>query len=314
MTMPVSSDHRRQIHWTAHDIPDQTGKTFLVTGANSGLGLGTSTELARRGAHVIMTARNPAKGEQALNEVKQAAPTSQVDLLALDLASFASIESFANEVQAKLDKLDGLINNAGVMMLKERQTTADGLEMQLGTNHFGHFALTARLWPLLKATPSSRIVTVSSIYGDVKKSQIYWDDVQLERGYSGTTAYAQSKFANQLFTLELAERMQKAALSQRSIAAHPGYTKTNLQRHMGLIGIIGNLLIAQRLEHGILPQLRAATDPSAQSGDYFGPHGIFKMQGFPVRAKFNERAHDQETRQRFWALSEELTGLKFEID
>ena len=292
--------------WTSDDAPDQSGRTALVTGANSGLGFWTTVALARKGARVLMACRNPAKAEAALQRVRAEAPGAQAELVALDLASLASVEQCADEVGSRVTKLDVLVNNAGVMAVPEARTE-DGFEMQLGTNHLGHFALTGRLFPLLQG---GRVVTVSS--GAHKPGRIRFDDLMAERGYKPWRAYSQSKLANLLFTAELDRRHGDVVLAA---AAHPGYAATHLQTSQGskvmdVLMSIGNRLLAQSDKDGAMPSVYAATMPDVQGNDYFGPR-LFELRGTPVRVGRTGAASSAADAQKLWDISEELTKVAF---
>jgi NAD(P)-dependent dehydrogenase (short-subunit alcohol dehydrogenase family) len=295
--------------WRATDIPDQSGKTLLVTGANSGLGLQTSLALARKGARVLMACRNPAKAEQALQKVRADVPGAQVELVSLDLASLASIEAAADEVALRTQQLDVLINNAGVMAIP-RSVTADGFEMQLGTNHLGHFALTGRLLPLLREARAPRVVNVASTAH--KPGTMRFDDLMGEQSYGRWSAYSQSKLANLLFTAELDKRHGDWLTVA---AAHPGYANTHLQSGQGSWLLeqtmrLGNALLAQSDAQGALPQLYAATMPDVRGNEYFGPH-FFELRGYPVRCGRTSKAQSSEDAARLWDVSEELTKVSF---
>ena len=307
--------------WTADDSPDQSGKTVLVTGGNSGLGYETVLQLTRRGARVLMAARDRARGTAALERLAAEAPGSQAELAQIDLADLTSVERFAEGFLAGGQELDVLINNAGVMAIPHRETTAQGYERQFGTNHLGHFALTGRLLPVLARRPGRRVVTVSSNQHKRAKG-IDFDDLQGERGYRPWGAYAQSKLANAMFVLELDRRLRAAGLDIVSAGAHPGFAHTNLQvsgprsggtslvaRGMGL----ATRLFAQPARDGALPTLYAATAADVHGGDYFGPDGPGEMRGHhPTLVQFSAAAHDQAAAARLWAVSEELTGVTFE--
>jgi NAD(P)-dependent dehydrogenase (short-subunit alcohol dehydrogenase family) len=303
--------------WTAQDIPDQDGRTAVVTGANSGLGLITAHELARRGAHVVMACRDTVKGAEAVQQIQAEIPTAKLELLPLDLGDLSSIEAFAATVRggSGADGIDLLINNAGVMA-SPRRHTADGFELQLGTNHLGHFALTARLIDLVALKDGARVVTLSS--GAHKMGRISFDDLQGERHYMRWTAYGQSKLANLLFALELHRRLRTAGSHVASLAAHPGYAATNLQSAAAptldrLIMVVSNLVVAQSADAGALPQLYAATEPKAESGTYIGPDGIGEFRGHPHICQPSGAARSEQTAKRLWEVSEELVSLKFEI-
>jgi NAD(P)-dependent dehydrogenase (short-subunit alcohol dehydrogenase family) len=267
--------------WTPTHMPDQTGRTALVTGANSGLGFQTSLELARHGARVLMACRNPARADAALGRLRLEVPNATVELVAMDLASLASVEEAAADVASRVDALDLLVNNAGVMAVPEGRTV-DGFETQLGTNHLGHFALTGRLLPLLLAAPAARVVTVSS--GAHIVGKIHFEDLQAEHGYDRWRRYGQSKLANLLFTSELQKRAGGALLA---VAAHPGYASTHLQEGQGqpffeALMKVGNVVLAQSDAQGAWPSLYAATMPSVAGNDYYGPL-ILGLRGYPVK-------------------------------
>ena len=307
--------------WTADDIPDQAGKTVLVTGGNSGLGYETVLQLARKGARVLLAARDRGRGTAALKRLGAEAPGNQAELAEIDLADLTSVERFAAGFLAGGEGLDLLINNAGVMAIPHRETTAQGYERQFGTNHLGHFALTGRLLPALARRPGSRVVTVSSNRHKSAKG-IDFDDLQAEHGYRPWGAYDQSKLANAMFVLELGRRLRAAGLDIISAGAHPGFAHTNLQasgprsggtslvaRGMGL----ATRLFAQPARDGALPTLYAATAADVHGGDYFGPDGRGEMRGHhPKLVQFSAAAHDQAAAARLWAVSEELTGVTFE--
>jgi NAD(P)-dependent dehydrogenase (short-subunit alcohol dehydrogenase family) len=298
--------------WSIDDIPEQSGRTALVTGANSGLGLHTSLALARRGARVLMACRNPSRADEALQRVLTDAPGAKAELVSLDLASLQSIRDAAKDVTDRVDALDVLVDNAGVMAIPRAQT-ADGFEMQFGTNHLGHFALTGLLLPLLLSSASPRVVVVSS---DAHKiGRIRFDDLMGEKSYGRWSAYGQSKLANLLFMRELDRR---AAGRLIAAAAHPGYAATNLQSNYGnavidLFMRIGNRVIAQSDEAGAWPQLYAATMPDVQGGEYFGPNGMFGLRGTPDRDTPTKSARDDETARRLWEISEQLTGVTYPL-
>jgi len=305
--------------WTTADIPDLDGKTILVTGANSGLGYETALALAARRAHVLLACRDQAKGRAAVAQINAAAPQARTTLVPLDLASLGDIRRCAETVRAAHPRLDVLVNNAGVMALPYRRTQ-DGFEMQFGTNHLGHFALTGLLLDLLRATPGARIVTVSS--GFHRLGGIRFDDPQSERGYSKWRAYGQSKAANLLFTYELQRKLTAAGSGVLSVAAHPGYAATNLQaagpRMEGSslaerFSELGNSLFAQTAAAGALPQLYAAVAPDVRGGEYFGPSSVGELWGSPRRVSSNAHSRDVAVAQRLWTLSETLTGVRYAL-
>jgi NAD(P)-dependent dehydrogenase (short-subunit alcohol dehydrogenase family) len=299
--------------WTSDQIPDQAGRVAVVTGANSGLGLETARELAQAGARVVLTARDEDKGESARTVIAAAVPAADLDVRILDLASLASVREFAAAVAADHGHVDLLINNAGVMM-PPRSETADGFELQFGTNHLGHFALTGLLLDALVAGTGSRVVTVSSL--EHRPGKLDWDDLQSESGYSPRGAYQQSKFANAVFGLELDRRLRAAGLPVISVLAHPGYSATNLQS-TGPTGVmktflaVGNKILAQGADRGALPQLFAATAPGVDGGQFFGPDGFMQGRGAPTEVQPVGRARDEETATKLWQVSEQLTGVKY---
>jgi NAD(P)-dependent dehydrogenase (short-subunit alcohol dehydrogenase family) len=303
--------------WTAKDIPDLSGRRAVVTGANSGLGLQIALELARHGAQVTMAVRDTGRGEEAATRIRDEAPEAQVALARLDLADLSSVREFATAWSGELDLL---MNNAGVMALP-RRTTADGFEMQLGTNHLGHFALTGLLLPHLLEGGASRVVTMSS--GAHQMGRIRFDNLQGERHYQRWLAYAQSKLANLLFAFELARRAALAGVDLTSVGAHPGYAATNLQtqgarmegsRVKSFLAELGNRVFAQSDAQGALPALYAATMPDVTGGEYFGPDGAGGGRGYPTRAQATKTARDPELAARLWEVSEELTGVVYRMD
>jgi NAD(P)-dependent dehydrogenase (short-subunit alcohol dehydrogenase family) len=294
--------------WSADSIPDQNGKTAIVTGGSAGLGKETARVLASKGARLIVAVRDLNKGEQALADIRQSVPNAKLSLERLDLASLASTKTFADKILASESRLDLLINNAGVMFPPYTKT-ADGFELQFGTNHLGHFALTAHLLPLLLATPDARIVNVSSLAhsgGKLDFADLNWE----RRKYNRTQGYCDSKIANLYFTYELARRLRDKPL--RVIAAHPGMTRTELTRHSGAMM---NLMrpMFQDVSMGALPTLRAACDPGAQSAEYYGPSGFIEGTGPPVKVTSNARSHDAVVGQRLWAVSEQMTGVAYPV-
>ncbi|MGV0811374.1 SDR family NAD(P)-dependent oxidoreductase [Mycolicibacterium boenickei] len=296
--------------WTTVNIPDQTGRTAVVTGANTGLGLETAKALASKGAHVVLAVRNLDKGEAAVEWISRSVPNADLELQRLDLGSLASVREAADEIRTKHERIDLLINNAGVMY-PPKETTADGFELQFGTNHLGHFALTGLLLDRLLPVAGSRVVTVSSI-GHRINAAIHFDDLQWERSYSRVGAYGQSKLANLLFTYELQRRLTGEKTT--ALAAHPGGSDTELMRH--LPGVLQKAVplarpLFQDAAAGALPTLRAATDPGALGGQYFGPDGLGGTRGYPKVVPSSDQSHDLELQRRLWAVSEELTGVTF---
>jgi NAD(P)-dependent dehydrogenase (short-subunit alcohol dehydrogenase family) len=301
--------------WTTEQIPDQTGRTAIVTGANSGLGLVCARELARRGASVLLACRNAEKGAAALQSIAQAAPGARLELAALDLGSLASVRAFAERFRSTHDGLDLLLNNAGVMA-PPRRVTADGFELQFGTNHLGHFALTGRLIGVMEGRADARVVTLSS--NAHKMGRIDFDDLQSERRYSRWRAYGQSKLADLMCALELDRRLRAAGSSVKSLAAHPGYAATNLQSAAvptfdRLVMAVTNVLAAQSADRGALPSLYAATEPGLEGGTYVGPDGIGEFRGHPRPVSPNRAARDELVAARLWEVSEDLTGVRFEL-
>ncbi len=290
--------------WQTQDIPRQDGKTAVITGANSGIGYYTALELARAGARVVIGCRDAARGEAALKALREGSG-GQVELVALDLASQASVRAFAAEVQAAHPRVDLLINNAGVMAMPRREVTVDGFERQFGTNVLGHFALTGLLWPALAASPAARVVTVSSMMAWVARIDL--DDLQSERRYSPMGTYSRTKLADLIFTLELQRRA--AGTSVISVASHPGGSTTNLQRHSfdGLMKLVG-----QSAADGALPSLYAATAADVRGGEYFGPRGWFGARGAPGRARVPRRARDERIAAGLWDRLEQLTGVRLD--
>lgn len=303
------------------NIPDQTGKLAVVTGANSGLGFGITRRLARAGTEVILAVRNLDKGNQAVKQLLAENPTAKLSIEQLDLSSLQSVQDFATRLQTAGRPINLLINNAGIMATPTRNTTADGFELQFGTNHLGHFALTARLLPLLQQAGWARVVTMSSIMNQTGK--INFDDLQLARRYSPYTAYSQSKLANLLFATELHRRSQIYGWKILSNAAHPGATHTNLQStgpNLGRASTSPSFALRlsymipgfwQDIDQGILPALFAATSPSAIGGAYYGPDGFAELTGLPKTARIPRRAKDDATAQKLWEISEQLTGTHF---
>jgi len=304
--------------WTAEDIPDQSGRTVLVTGANSGLGLQTASALAGAGARVLMGCRNVGKAEEARSGILDDHPGAEVEIVALDLSDLASVERAAEEVASGVERLDLLVNNAGVMATPRRETV-DGFELQFGTNHLGHFALTGRLITTLLAADAPRVVNVSSMAHRI--GRMNWDDLNSANGYSRWPAYGQSKLANLLFTQELARRAEAAGTSLIAAASHPGYASTNLQTNgptMGRFGSlltpvwkVSNLLLGQSDANGALPSLYAATATGVEGNDYFGPDGIGEQRGHPTRVGRTGRAANPRHAKRLWERSEDLTGVDY---
>jgi NAD(P)-dependent dehydrogenase (short-subunit alcohol dehydrogenase family) len=296
--------------WTFDDIPHQTDRTVIVTGANTGIGFETARMLALKGAHVTLACRNLNKGREALDRIQAAFADAAVSLEQLDLSDLRDVEAFAVRFKEQHERLDLLILNAGVMVPPESKT-AQGFELQFGVNHLGHFALTGALLPLVQATEGSRVVVLSSTAA--ARGVMNFDDLNFEkRGYAPWQAYGQSKLANQLFTLELQRRLRGAGFSVLVTAAHPGWTATDLQRTSPMARFL-NRFFAMRPPQGALPTLRAAVDPGAGEGDYYGPNGFLQMRGYPKRIKMVKRAYDTGDAARLWEISEELTGVRYDL-
>jgi NAD(P)-dependent dehydrogenase (short-subunit alcohol dehydrogenase family) len=300
--------------WTAKDIPQQAGRTAVVTGANSGLGLVVATELARARAKVVLACRNTEKGEQAARSIRVETPGALVVVEQLDLASLDSIRAFAGRFDGGRDAgVDLLINNAGVMA-PPRSETADGFELQFGTNHLGHFALTGLLLGELEVRKGARVVTLSS--GAHKFGRINFDDLQSEERYRRWRAYGQSKLANVLFARELDRRLREAGSTVSSLAAHPGYAATNLQSAAApafdrAIMVVTNRLLAQSAEMGALPVLYAATRANLDGGLFIGPDGFEEQRGYPKVVRPVKAGRDEGVAKRLWSVSEELTGVSY---
>jgi len=301
--------------WTADQIPDQTGRLAVVTGGNSGLGEITARELARKGARVVLAVRTTSKGETAAQEIRSAVPQASVEVRELDLSSLESVRAFASQLTTEGSALDLLVNNAGIMQTPARRTD-EGYELQFGTNHLGHFALTGRLLEVLGRASAPRVVTVSST--EHKGGHIHFDDLNLERDYGPRKAYQQSKMANAVFGIELDRRLRAAGSPILSVLAHPGYSATNLQSTgptgaAAFIMRIGNALVAQKAERGALPQLYAATAPGVEGGQFFGPDGFQEARGDVTEVQAVPEARDPDIGRRLWTVSEVLTGVTFAL-
>ena len=304
--------------WSEGDVPDQSGRVVVVTGANTGIGYQTAAVLAHRGAHVVLAVRNLEKGNAALSRIVAAGPRADVTLQALDLSSLDSVRSAADALRTAYPRIDLLINNAGVM-LTPKQVTKDGFELQFGTNHLGHFALTGLVLDQLLPVRGSRVVTVSSM-GHRLRAAIHFDDLQWERRYEPGAAYGQSKLANLLFTYELQRRLAARSSGKNAtiaVAAHPGSSNTELTRNLPAIfrpvkAVLGPMLF-QSPAMGALPTLRAATDPAVRGGQYYGPDGFLEQRGHPKLVQSSAQSHDEELQRRLWTVSEELTGVSFPV-
>lgn len=305
--------------WTMDSVPSQEGRMVVITGGNSGIGYEAAKALAAKNAHVVLAVRDQAKGALAREEILMHSPHAAVDVMRLDLANLASVRQFAHEYQSKYDRLDVLVNNAGVMALP-RRLTADGFEMQFGTNHLGHFALTGLLIDSLLATPASRVVTVSSMLH--LSGKIRFDDLMGENNYDKQAAYSQSKLANLLFAYELQRKLAGIPADTISLGAHPGYAATNLQyagpemegsKASRWVMQLANSLFAQSAEMGALPILYAALSLEMSGGDYAGPSALMGARGYPIKAESSPASHDLDTAARLWQVSEELTGVDYAV-
>jgi NAD(P)-dependent dehydrogenase (short-subunit alcohol dehydrogenase family) len=294
--------------WDSKDIPDQKGCVAIVTGSSSGIGYETARVLAEKNATVIIAVRNLHKGNAAMEKIKAIHPHADSRVMELDLASLESVRNFAKKFRNVHSRLDLLINNAGVMM-PPYSKTADGFELQFGTNHLGHFALTGLLIDLIQNTPGSRIVNVSSSahnYGELNFDDLNWEN----RPYKKMKTYGDSKIANIYFTYELQRRLERNGSDTLVTAAHPGWTATELQRHVGILGFL-NHFFSQGITMGALPTLYAAVGGDVQGGDYFGPSGWREMKGYPKKVQSNTLSHDKDIATKLWKVSEKLTGLKY---
>jgi len=306
--------------WDLADVPDQSGRTVVITGANSGLGLHATRAFASKGADVVMACRSVERGEQAKADLQADVPEDRLTVERIDLADLSAVDSFVEAFESDHDALDVLVNNAGIMAIP-RQETVDGFEYQFGVNHLGHFALTAGLLDALEsAGGDARVVTQSS--GLHTNGQIHFDDLQWEGSYDPWGAYAQSKLANVLFAYELDRRLDAAGSTVTSVACHPGYADTNLQRRgpemqgstVRLWAMkVANALVAQSAERGALPMLYGATDPSIAGGEYVGPGGLAGMRGAPEIQTSSDRSYEEPLARRLWEVSEELTGVQYEF-
>ncbi|MET7936065.1 oxidoreductase [Streptomyces sp. NPDC005322] len=301
--------------WSADQIPDQNGRVFVVTGANSGLGLATTRALVRKGAQVVLAVRDEEKGRRAVAELTDERPDARVEARRLDLTDVESIRAFADRLKSDGVRPDVLVNNAG-LMAPPRTLTTEGVEVQFAANHLGHFAVTGLLLELMAGGDDPRVVTVTST--NHRQAQIFFDDLTGERKYSPMAYYNQSKLANAVFGWELHRRLAAAGSRVRSVLAHPGYTSTNLQTSapVGMVKLLfGRILLplAQSPDQGALPQLYAATAPDARSGELYGPDGMAELRGAPKQVQLAPRASDPEAAARLWELSERLTGVRFAL-
>jgi len=300
-------------NWTITDIPDLTGKTVIVTGGNSGLGFESVKAFALKGACVIMACRSVTKGEEAKKQIEKFLPKADISVMELDLTDLKSIRNFALNFKKENTRLDVLLNNAGIMMVPY-SLTKDGFESQVGTNHLGHFALTGLLLEVLKNTPESRVVNVSSMAhssGVMDFNNLLYEN---GKGYSSTKAYSRSKLSNLLFTYELQRFFEKNKINSSALAAHPGFAETNLVNHLlkkWFFRLIRPLFfkMAQPASMGALPQIRASVDPEARANEFYGPDGKRQMTGYPVVVHPKPKAHDKESARKLWEISEKLTSV-----
>lgn len=295
--------------WTTQHIPSQEGRVAIVTGANSGIGFETTKALAAKGATVVMACRNLEKANAAADKIRSEVPGAKLTVTSLDLADLASVRAFAEAFIKQYDKLDLLINNAGIM-IPPFTRTKDGFEVQFGANHLGHFALTGLLLPVIQNTPGARVVNVSS--NAHRMGRIDFENLQAEKGYRPWGAYGQSKLANLLFTLRLNALFRETNTDAIAAAAHPGYTSTNLQGE-SIWAKLGNGLFGQTPPMGALPTLRAATDPDVKADDYYGPDGLGGWRGYPKKGETTAAAKDADVAKRLWEVSENLTGVHYDF-
>lgn len=304
--------------WTSAEIPDQQGRTAVITGANTGLGFQTAKVLAQHGATVVLACRNLDKAANAAARVRAAAPRATVSTLQLDLASLASVRRAAERLRADHPRIDLLINNAGGVIPRHR-LTEDGFELTLATNHLGPFALTGLVLDRLLAVPGSRVVTVSSI--GHRRGTINFDDLHFQRGYRHQAAYFQSKLANLLFTYELQHRLAAAGAATVAVAAHPGNARTEFGRELSPMVRVAmsprlrmlTWWLMQSPQVGALATVRAAVDPDARGGDYYGPPGRAQFTGYPTLVESSARSHDPQAQRRLWQQSEQMTGVTYPL-
>jgi NAD(P)-dependent dehydrogenase (short-subunit alcohol dehydrogenase family) len=295
-------------HWSLEQVPSQAGKVAVVTGANNGIGYETALGLAKKDVEVILACRNLPKAEEAKLTIVKAYPKARIKCMPIDVSRLGSVREFAGQFASRYNRLDLLINNAGIMM-SPYQVSEDGFENQLATNYIGHFALTGLLLPLLTRTPGSRVVTLSSL--SYKWAQIQFDDFHARKGYSRRKAYGQSKRACLMFAFELQRRLSAAGYDTRSVAAHPGLAKTNLDQYFpALIRPLGSLFL-QPAKKGALPVLYAALDKGIRGGEFIGPDGFQQMRGYPVRVDSDDYSRNKDVAKRLWKASEEMTNTYY---
>ena len=305
-------------NWDTSKIASQSGKVAIITGGTGGVGFADAKALALKGCTVIIIGRNSEKGSEAIARIKEIDAQADVSFFSIDLGNLSAIKSFSEQMNRKLSRLDILINNAGIMMPAERQLTADGFELQFGTNYLAHFALTCQLLPLLKKTDGARVVTLSTLPG---KYLIDFDDLQSEKKYSAWTAYGQSKLAELIFALHLQRLSDENNWNIQSMGAHPGLSVTDLitKQAVSTSGMTAGMRILfkifpfmrQTADKGALPTLFAAVDPHAIGGNHYSPHGVGEMTGYPALAKINPQALDTHIAERLWSISENLTNLSY---
>lgn len=304
--MRKESNNRR---WDEKDVPDLTGRTVIITGANSGIGFEAARVMAGRGAEVVMACRNVERSSEAYEKVKEISPKKRVKFMLLDLANLSSVREFAGEVREKYPRIDILVNNAGVMVPPYGRTK-DGFELQIGTNHLGHFLLTGLLMDNIIATPGSRVVTVTSIAHF--RGEINFNDIHFEHNYRRMGAYRQSKLANLLFAYELDRKLKEKNKETISVAVHPGVSSTKLFKMPRWLDRLKDAVLMSAAK-GSLPSLMGATEPSLSGGEYIGPDGFRQMRGYPTVLNSSSRSHDLQLAARLWELSEELTSFRFSI-
>lgn len=304
--------------WTSNEIPDQKGKTIIITGATSGIGFEAAKILAKKGAKIILPVRNLDKGQNVAQQIKSIKPDAEVEIFFLDISDLESVRKFADEANKKLNKIDLLLNNAGIMWIPRRKLSKQNYDLQFATNHLGHFLLTGLLLPKLKITPNSRVITQSSILHKKSSMQnfepnIYFDDLTFEKQFDTKKAYAQSKLANLLFTYELDRRLKATNSKTIAVACHPGYTATNLQNNGGLLVKIMNILVAQKVNMGVLPMLRAATEPNLKGSEYFGPTKLNELKGYPELVRSSAVSYDTKLAEKLWQISEGLVNHPYDF-
>lgn len=294
--------------WTIGNTASQKGKRIVITGANSGIGFATTKALAKKGAEVVMAVRHLKKGKKAKNEILEEAPEARLVVMKLDLADLKSVQKFTADFKRSFDRLDVLINNAGIYK-STRTMTQQGFEAHFGVNYLGHFVLTLGLLSCLKKSSDARIVSVGSFIPELMKSFINWEDVQFKRNYDAMAAYGQSKLANMVFGLSLHRKLQNNNSPVKSIIVNPGFTKSGIKRDMNFAMKLAMKLVAQKTEMGILPLLRAATDQNVDSGVFLSPKALMKMRGYPKYVQLPKQVLKTDNGERLWQLSEKLSGI-----